>query len=77
MPPDSRLMDMADVFIRLQEARETADYDLTATLVQAEAQALLEQAKIAHQHLRALEHHPETRIFLTALLVADRWTRRG
>ena len=76
-PPDSRVIDIADLFIRLQEARETADYDLTATLVQAEAQALLEQAKVAHEYLQALEHHPETRIFLTALLVADRWTRRG
>ena len=77
LPPDKRLIDVADLFIRLQEARETADYDLTATLGQAEAQALVEQAQIAHADLQDLEHQPETRIFLTALLLSDRWTRRA
>lgn len=76
-PPDNRLIEIADVFIRIREARETADYDLRTTIGQAEAQSLLEQTEIAHWHLDQIRDFPETRIFLAALLLSDRWTRRA
>ncbi len=75
-PPDERLFVIADAFVTLQEAREIADYDLQATLSQPDALALLEQAEFAYWKLEEIRRLPETRIFLAALLVADRWTRR-
>ena len=75
--PDRRLIAVAGAFIKLQEARHAADYDLAASFTRHEGLALLQLADLAHQNFSDIQHLPETQVFLAALLLADRWTRRG
>ena len=77
MPPDQRLIAVADAFVKLQEARHSADYDLAAAFTKQEGVELLQLASLAHQNFSDIQHPPETQVFLAALLLADRWTRRG
>jgi len=74
---DPRLVSIAKTFIALQEARLTADYDLSVVYTRQEALDLLYLARAAHKDFGDIERSPDTQVFLTALLLADRWTRRG
>lgn len=74
--PDARLVEAADLFVKLQEERHLADYDLSASFARSDGLAALNWADIAHQHLDEIAGSPDLHIFLTALL-ADRWTRRA
>jgi len=65
------------VFLELQEARNQADYDLLSTVSVRDTDHLITVARRAVRDLRVIESLPETSVFLTALLLADRWTRRG
>ena len=71
------LIEIADAFIRLQEARHTADYDLNDELSIDEASELHLVLETALENLARVEDQPATVIFLAALLLDDRWTRRG
>ena len=71
------LIVVAQAFELLQENRFIADYDLLATFGFEDAERLVELAEAALTALDAVRTRPETTIFLTALLLADRWTRRG
>ena len=75
--PDQRLVAVARVFVRLQDARQTADYDLSFKFERQEALDLLRLARTAHRNFAEVRSEPETAIFLAALLLNDRWTRRG
>ena len=76
-PPDGRLIEIALAFTRLQEGRHVADYDLSAVIKASYAGELVGFAETALADLDAIQALPETTVFLTALLLADRWTRRG
>ncbi len=76
-PPSPELIVVAQAFELLQENRFIADYDLLATFGFEDAERLVELAEAALTALDAVQTRPETTIFLTALLLADRWTRRG
>lgn len=76
-PPDKRLIGIALAFTRLQEGRHAADYDLSVIIEAAYATNLVSLAETALTDFDAIQSLPETAIFLTALLLADRWTRRG
>jgi hypothetical protein len=75
--PDPGLKAIARAFLRLQEARETADYDLTISYTRQDAIELLQLANGAHQALWDIRGSPQRAVFLAALLLHDRWTRRG
>lgn len=75
--PDQRLIDVANAFARLQEGRHAADYDLFLVIKTSYAAELVRIAETALADFDAIEAQPETTVFLTALLLADRWTRRG
>jgi len=75
--PDQRLVDIANAFARLQEGRYAADYDLSTEIEIAYAAELVRMAEEALIKFDAIQSQPETTVFLTALLLADRWTRRG
>ena len=79
LPPflDSRLAQLSQDFILVQEAREIADYDLTAQLTAAHLIERIQLAVSAAATFGSIAALPETRIFLTALLLSDRWTRRA
>lgn len=76
-PPDKRLIEIALAFARLQEGRHVADYDLSAVVEAAYAVELVGFAETALADFDVIQSFPETTVFLTALLLADRWTRRG
>ncbi len=54
-----------------------ADYDLLATIEFEDAAELVRLCRAAFQDFEAVKTLPETTVFLTALPLADRWTRRG
>lgn len=76
-PPDQRLVEIALAFTRLQEGRHLADYDLSAVIKASYVAELVAMAETALADFDAIQALPETIVFLTALLLADRWTRRG
>ncbi len=76
-PPDKRLIEVAFAFSRLQEGRHVADYDLFTVIEAAYTSELVAMAETALANFDAIQSLPETTVFLTALLLADRWTRRG
>ena len=74
---DERLIKIADTFVRLQEARLRADYDLTSNFKRQDALTLLEAASRARLNLPEISGENATTVFLTALLFYDRWNRCG
>lgn len=75
LSPD--LIRVARAFTTLQDARHTADYDLATALPEQEADRLIE---LAEESFAAWAHTRDTAnagVFLTALLLHDRWNRRG
>ncbi len=76
-PPDKRLIEIAFAFSRLQEGRHVADYDLSAVIKASYVAELVAMAETALADFDTIQSFPETTVFLTALLLADRWTRRG
>jgi len=76
-PPDPRLVGIAAAFADLQDGRHAADYDLAAVIEVRYAINLVTVAGTALADFEQIETLPETTVFLTALLLADRWTRRG
>ena len=75
--PNAGLFLVAEAFTELQEARHTADYDLAATISWNEANRLTILGYTAWTLCKTILLLPETQVFLTALLLSDRWTRRG
>ena len=75
--PDPRLSTVADAFAQLQEGRHAADYDLSTVVEPPYAAELVRLAETALADFDAIQSLPETTVFLAALLLADRWTRRG
>ena len=76
-PPDKRLIGMALAFARLQEGRHSADYDFSVVIEPQYAAELVLLAETALADFDAIQSFPETTVFLAALLLAERWTRRG
>ncbi len=76
-PPDRRLIGIALAFTRLQESRHVADYDLSAVIKASYVAELVSLAETALADFDAIQSFPETTVFLAALLLANRWTRRG
>ena len=75
--PDHRLIKVASAFALLQEGRYVADYDLSAVIQTAYTARLVGLAETALADFDAIQFLPETTVLLAALLLADRWTRRG
>ncbi|HEY0909354.1 MAG TPA: hypothetical protein VGD75_03885 [Bradyrhizobium sp.] len=74
---DPRLMLVARYFPQVQDARERADYDLQFPVTQSFAIERVRLAQDAAQAFFDVRHLPETTVFPTALLLGDRWNRRG
>ncbi len=76
-PPPPQLVAIARAFGLLQESRHAADYDLFVTFEFEDAAEFVQLCRSAFNDFEVVKTLPETTIFLTALLLADRWTRRG
>jgi len=75
--PDRRLIGVAVAFGQLQDDRHAADYDLSAAIEFDYVAQLVRLAQQAVAQFHEVQALPETTVFLIALLLADRWTRRG
>ena len=67
---------VAQSFLDLQEARHTADYDLSRTFTKRAAEDLVEQVRRAFDAWRRVRKEPVARAFLICLLSYNRLTRR-
>lgn len=76
-PLDNRLIEVARIFVILQEARYSADYDSLASFKQSEVLALHVRATEAHATWTAIRNTPNATVFLTAILLGDKFGRRG
>lgn len=74
---DPRLVNVAAAFALLQDARHLADYDMLAIFVLSDTLELVEAARSALNDFQAVQSDLNTHVFLTALLLSDKWTRRG
>ena len=74
---DLRLVNVAATFALLQDARHLADYDMLAVFVLVDTVELIEAARSALDDFQAIRPDPDTQVFLTALLLSHKWTRRG
>ena len=68
---------VSGAFSALQDARHLADYDLELPVTDLYAAAMFKSAQRCLAVWPSIQALPETTTFLTALLLADRWTRRG
>lgn len=76
-PIEPELITVATVFIELQEARNSADYDSLAKFVEKEVLEFRDRAMMAHTDLLSIYDTPNAAVFLTAALLGDRFGKRG
>jgi uncharacterized protein (UPF0332 family) len=74
--PSTDLQRVARTFVDLQEARAQADYDLSRAISREEAVDLVERVESAFKAWKSVRKTKEARIFLTALLIHDRVSKR-
>lgn len=74
--PSADLQRVARSFVDLQEARTQADYDLGRSVTREEAIDLVERVESAFEAWKAIRKTKEAKVFLTALLVHDRVSKR-
>jgi hypothetical protein len=76
-PLSPALVDVANAFVQLQQARHEADYDLSRRIARDDVQELLEVADQAFQSLGSIgKKESQRRLFLLGLLFHQRWNRR-
>lgn len=75
LSPD--LVRVAGAFVVLQDARHAGDHDLGSTLTQRDAVRLVLLAGDASDAWERVRGTPNAAVFLTALLLHERWNRRG
>lgn len=68
---------VAAAFVELQQARHRADYDLGVEVLAVMHEQLLETAEFAHSRLDELGSDAGYIVFLSALLLHDRWSKGG
>jgi hypothetical protein len=76
-PPDEKLVEASRILVKLYAARVTADYELAEPFSDTFAFERVQSAQSAATAFTNVVQLPSTQVFLTALLLADRWTRRG
>ena len=77
LPLSPDLVQVAEAFVALQDARHASDYDLSSTLAQRDAVRFVVLASDALEAWARVRGTPNAAVFLTALLLHERWNRRG
>lgn len=75
--PPPVMFEIAKAFIALQEARHSADYDISSTLSDLEAVRLVRLAVNIFTDWAVMEHSHHGLTFLSALLLHDLWRGRS
>jgi len=73
--PSLALESVAAAFIKLQDERHKADYDLTFQFDRSSVQALVREADEAFQNWATIRGSDESRAFLAALAFWKHWMR--
>jgi hypothetical protein len=73
LPPP--LVEVATLFVQLQEERHEADYNLTVPFDRARAQNVVGLASRLFSQWKAIRNKDEGRVFLASLLFGNRWSR--
>lgn len=77
LPLSPDLAQVAEAFVMLQDARHASDYDLGSTLAHRDAVRFVGLAIDAFKAWEQVRGTPNAAVFLTALLLHERWNRRG
>jgi hypothetical protein len=72
-PPELKVV--ADAFVRLQQFRHEADYDLTRTFSRNETHDILRQAQGAFEAWDRVKKTDDARLYLACFLLWDRWDK--
>lgn len=76
LTPTDDLRIVAEAFNSLQDARHTADYDLSSNLDRNDAVLKIRLAESAFAAWRRIRAREEANVFLVALLMRREWPRR-
>jgi hypothetical protein len=71
----SQLISLAASFVDLQEARHTADYDVSARFSRADVLGLVEDAELAFDSWDVIKKSEEMLPFLASLAFGARWSK--
>ena len=71
----AEIQEIADVFVGLQNARHSADYDVTLKLTRNETREFVGQAEGAFEAWQIVREDPVARVYLAALLLWRQWNR--
>jgi hypothetical protein len=71
----SLIRSVAATFVTLQELRHSADYNLIESFGRVRVLQIINQAKQAMGDWTQVRDSEQARVFLTALLLHDRWGR--
>ena len=63
------ILEFANLFVKLQEVRHTADYDWNATFRKSTVEELIESARSAIESFRSLDRSVDVRFFLGVLMI--------
>jgi hypothetical protein len=74
-PLEQQLNEIAATFVRLQEARQRADYDLMQTFDRIQVVDYVDQVRVAMAKWKIIRNNPNTNVFLVALLIHNRWNK--
>jgi uncharacterized protein (UPF0332 family) len=74
-PLEPELQTIATVFVRLQQKRHAADYDLSQSLDRVTVLEAITLAKGAMADWSKVRNIPNSNVFLAALLLHTRWNR--
>lgn len=74
-PINTKLKNVADIFLHLQEARHLADYDISCRFNRVQVLALIDATMAAFEDWKATKSTANARIFLVDLVLRKSWSR--
>ena len=75
VPLEKEFKAVANAFLKLQEARHAADYDLAQPFNRVDVLEIVDTAQSAFADWAAIRSTPNAAVFLTALLLNRQWSR--
>jgi uncharacterized protein (UPF0332 family) len=74
-PLEQQLTEIAATFVELQEARHRAEYDLTQTFDRIQVVGYIDQTRVAIAKWKTIKNNPNANVFLSVLLIHNRWNK--
>lgn len=75
-PIEAELREVASAFYELQEARHSADYDLTEAFDRVQVIGYVARVKDAMVKWKAVKDSPNANVFLTAIFLHNKWNKK-